>query len=118
MSRCSQSVVHSIIFESGTLGGPNSVSIFLALFSQPVGASLPVSIGVLPSSLPNSAASRRISMVSRPVTLIGVVGVVARARQRNATELASPCQMTLTCPIDRSIGSPSRTLRPTSCRTP
>ena len=70
------------------------------LFSQPVAASLPVSLGDLPKSLPNSPASQRTSMVSGPVTLIGVVGVVAWARQRSATAFASPCQITLTWPID------------------
>jgi hypothetical protein len=96
MSRASQSAVHSIIFASGTAGRPNSFTMRLESFSQPVGASLPMSLGGLPKSLPNSPASQRISTVSGPVTLIGVVGVVAWARQRSATALASPCQITLT----------------------
>src|SRR5471032_2395982 len=98
MSRASQSAVHSIMRDSGTLGGPNSLTMRLALLSQPVGAGVPASFGALPKSLPNSAASQLTSMVSGPVTLIGVVGVVACARQRSATVLASPCQITLTWP--------------------
>ena len=40
MSRPSQSAVHSIILASGTLGGPNSFTMRLELFSQPVGAEM------------------------------------------------------------------------------
>src|SRR6185369_3197694 len=103
MSRESQSAVHSIILASGTVGAPNSFTMRLELLSQPVDAGLPENLVVLPSSLPNSRASHCTSIVSGPVTLIGVVGVVTCARQRNATALASPCQITFTCPIERSI---------------
>ena len=117
-ARISQSAVQSIMRGRGTRGLPNSATMRAALLSQPASASVPVSLGARPKRWPNSWASQRTEIVSGPVTLMGVVGVVARARQRSATALASPCQMTLTCPIDRSISAPSRTLVAMSCSTP
>ena len=77
MSRASQSAVQVIICCKGTLGFPNSLTMRAALLIQPVGDGLPENLGVLPNRLPNSAATLATSKVSGPVTLIGVVGVVA-----------------------------------------
>ena len=68
----------------------------------------------VPRRAASSCASQRIEIVSGPVTLIGVVGVVQCARQRSTCALASPCQMTLTWPIVTSTGSPRSTFGATS----
>ena len=77
--------------------------------SSAVGASWPTTFAAVPRRAASCVASQRIEIVSGPVTLIGVVGVVQWARQRSTCALASPCQMTLTWPIVTSTGSPRMT---------
>src|SRR6185369_6677751 len=63
------------------------------LTSQPLGASLPTILGCLPISRPNAKASARTETVSGPLTLIGVVGLVAWARQRSGIALPDHVDM-------------------------
>ena len=67
-------------------------------------APVPVMMGSRPSSAPNLAARSRTARISWPLTLIGEVGVSQCARQRNACDEASPCQMKLTWPRLMLIG--------------
>jgi hypothetical protein len=57
-------------------------------------------------------------IVSGPLTLIGVDGTVQWLSARSTIALASPCQITLTCPVASSIVSPAFTREATSCSTP
>ena len=52
------------------------VAICAVLTNQPLGASLPMILGVMPSSLPKAMAKARTETVSGPLTLIGEVGAL------------------------------------------
>src|SRR5439155_199214 len=68
--------------------------------------------------IPMRLAHQRTLMVSGPLTLSGLAGTVQCDSARRTTALASPCQITLTWPVVRSIGSPASTRAAMSCSTP
>ena len=63
-------------------------------------------------------ASQRVLICSGPLMLSGLDGIVQFASDRSTIALASPCQITLTCPAARLIGVPSITRDAMSCSTP
>jgi hypothetical protein len=90
-----------------------------ASLSSASAPSVPVNTGSVPSRSPSARARSATRSVSGPATLTtNGSGVAARASAASANAFASPCQITLTYPIARSIGSRRATRSARSVSTP